>query len=90
MLVSEGQKDFKFRLGQETESAYLCKLPVVQIGDSAHSFLPASSNGATQAIEDAVSLAECLRIGGKDAIPQSVRIHVRFRLVGCLRRHVHC
>ena len=52
---------------------------VVQIGDSAHSYLPASSNGATQAIEDAVSLASCLQIGGKDNVAQSVRAHIRMR-----------
>jgi 2-polyprenyl-6-methoxyphenol hydroxylase-like FAD-dependent oxidoreductase len=52
---------------------------VVQIGDSAHSFLPASGNGATQAIEDAISLASCLQIGGKEKIPESVRAHVMFR-----------
>ncbi|KAF1978935.1 hypothetical protein BU23DRAFT_563805 [Bimuria novae-zelandiae CBS 107.79] len=38
---------------------------VVQIGDCAHSFLPSSENGATQAIEDAVSLASCLELGVK-------------------------
>lgn len=52
---------------------------VIQIGDAAHSFLPASGNGATQAIEDAVSLASCLEIGGKDKVAQSVRAHIRFR-----------
>ncbi|KAI9666749.1 MAG: hypothetical protein M1831_001524 [Alyxoria varia] len=54
---------------------------VIQIGDAAHSFLPASGNGATQAIEDAVSLASCLQIGGKSNIPQSVRTHIRFRFI---------
>ncbi|KAF2722513.1 FAD/NAD(P)-binding domain-containing protein [Polychaeton citri CBS 116435] len=52
---------------------------VVQIGDSAHSFLPASGNGATQAIEDAITLASCLQIGGKEKIPEAVRAHIRFR-----------
>jgi 2-polyprenyl-6-methoxyphenol hydroxylase-like FAD-dependent oxidoreductase len=52
---------------------------VVQIGDAAHSYLPASGNGATQAIEDAISIASCLQIGGKENIPQSVRVHIRFR-----------
>ena len=52
---------------------------VVQIGDAAHSFLPASGNGATQAIEDAITLASCLQIGGKEKIPQSVKAHIRFR-----------
>lgn len=54
---------------------------VIQIGDSAHSFLPASGNGATQAIEDAVSIASCLQIGGKERIADSVRAHLRFRYV---------
>ncbi|KAK0707977.1 hypothetical protein B0H67DRAFT_603097 [Lasiosphaeris hirsuta] len=54
---------------------------VVNIGDAAHSFLPASGNGATQAIEDAVSLASCLQIGGHKNIPQSVRAHVRIRFI---------
>jgi len=54
---------------------------VITIGDAAHSFLPASGNGATQAIEDAVSLASCLQIGGKQNIPQSVRVHVRLRFI---------
>lgn len=52
---------------------------VIQIGDAAHSYLPASGNGATQAIEDAISIASCLQIGGKENIPQSVRAHIRFR-----------
>ncbi|RFU33341.1 hypothetical protein B7463_g3031, partial [Scytalidium lignicola] len=52
---------------------------VVQIGDSAHSFLPASGNGATQAIEDGVSIATCLQKGGKENISQSIRAHIRFR-----------
>ncbi len=52
---------------------------VIQIGDAAHSYLPASGNGATQAIEDAISIASCLQIGGRDNIPQSVRVHLRFR-----------
>ncbi|TKX22618.1 FAD-binding domain-containing protein 29 [Elsinoe australis] len=52
---------------------------VVQIGDSAHSFLPSSGNGATQAIEDAVSLASCLELGGKKNIEQAVRVHERLR-----------
>ncbi|GAB7360423.1 hypothetical protein MBLNU230_g8379t1 [Neophaeotheca triangularis] len=54
---------------------------IVQIGDAAHSFLPSSGNGATQAIEDATSLAACLQEGGKENIPEAVRAHVRFRFV---------
>ncbi|KAK1759797.1 hypothetical protein QBC47DRAFT_338223 [Echria macrotheca] len=55
---------------------------VVNIGDAAHSFLPASGNGATQAIEDAVCLASCLQIcGTKEKVPEAVHAHVRMRFV---------
>lgn len=37
---------------------------VVQVGDSAHTFLPSSANGAVQGIEDAISVATCLQLGG--------------------------
>lgn len=37
---------------------------VVQVGDSAHTFLPSSGNGAVQGIEDAISVATCLQLGG--------------------------
>ncbi|PYI08494.1 FAD/NAD(P)-binding domain-containing protein [Aspergillus sclerotiicarbonarius CBS 121057] len=62
---------------------------IVQIGDAAHTYLPSSGNGATQAIEDAVSLATCLRMAGKtDAIPWALRIHNRLRFVrvSCLQK----
>ena len=52
---------------------------IVQIGDAAHSFLPSSGNGATQGIEDALSLATCLRLGGKDAVPVSTKVHNKLR-----------
>ena len=52
---------------------------VVQIGDAAHTFLPSSGNGATQAIEDAVSVATSLRVAGKDHAAQGTRIHNKLR-----------
>jgi len=54
---------------------------VVQIGDAAHSFLPASGNGATQAIEDAVTIASALQLAGKDHIDDATRAHVRVRFI---------
>ncbi|KAI1393124.1 FAD/NAD(P)-binding domain-containing protein [Hypoxylon trugodes] len=56
---------------------------VVLIGDAAHSFLPASGNGATQAIEDAVTVATCLQLAGKENVPEAIRTHVRFRFIRC-------
>ena len=53
---------------------------VLQIGDSAHTFLPASGNGATQAIEDAITFASCLQLAGsKENVPEAVQAHIRYR-----------
>ncbi|THW56223.1 putative MAK1-like monooxygenase [Aureobasidium pullulans] len=43
------------------------------LGDSAHPFLPTSAQGATQAMEDGVTLAYCLRVAGKAQIPAALR-----------------
>jgi 2-polyprenyl-6-methoxyphenol hydroxylase-like FAD-dependent oxidoreductase len=48
---------------------------VLQIGDAAHSFLPTSGNGATQAIEDAVTIAVCLAHGGKENVATAVKTY---------------
>lgn len=61
---------------------------MIQLGDAAHCFLPSSGNGGTQAMEDAVSLAACLAIGGsKDRIPDATRVHnlLRFERVSFLQ-----
>ena len=41
----------------------------------------------TQALEDAISLAACVSIAGKDSIPQATRVHnlLRFERVSCLQ-----
>ncbi|KAK5062718.1 hypothetical protein LTR84_004792 [Exophiala bonariae] len=49
------------------------------LGDSAHPFLPTSAQGATQAMEDGVTLAVCLKRAGKDQIPDGVRTYQRIR-----------
>lgn len=61
------------------------------LGDSAHPFLPTSvhtriidsSNfkvqGASQAMEDGVTLSVCLRKAGKDNVPLAVRVYERIR-----------
>ncbi|KAI1841050.1 hypothetical protein JX266_012769 [Neoarthrinium moseri] len=53
---------------------------VVQVGDSAHSFIPTSGSGATMALEDSLSLAECLRLGGKNDIPSGNKVHELLRM----------
>ena len=56
---------------------------IVALGDAAHSFLPTSGNGAVQALEDAISLGECLRIGGKENVGWATKVHnkLRYRIV---------
>lgn len=54
---------------------------VVKIGDAAHAFIPNSTNGATQAMEDGISLAACLKLAGKPNIALATRIHTKLRYV---------
>ncbi|GIZ46900.1 hypothetical protein CKM354_001000600 [Cercospora kikuchii] len=61
---------------------------VVQVGDSAHSFLPTSGNGATQSIEDAVTLATCLQLAGKTNAGLGTKIYnlLRYERVACAQK----
>jgi 2-polyprenyl-6-methoxyphenol hydroxylase-like FAD-dependent oxidoreductase len=54
---------------------------VVQVGDSAHPFLPTSANGATQALEDSITLATCLRVAdtGLEGVPMACRVYNKLR-----------
>lgn len=52
---------------------------ILQIGDSAHSFLPTSANGATQAMEDGISIAACLKLAGRNNVALATRIHTKLR-----------
>lgn len=52
---------------------------ILQVGDAAHAFLPTSGNGATQAIEDGVTIAACLQHAGKDNVPLAVKTHALLR-----------
>lgn len=52
---------------------------VVQAGDSAHTFLPSSGSGVNQGIEDAVSIATCLELGGNLKTGAWARVHNKLR-----------
>lgn len=52
---------------------------VIPVGDSAHTFLPSSRSGASQALEDAISVTTCLQIGGSSNIPVAIKIHNKLR-----------
>ncbi|EWZ43042.1 hypothetical protein FOZG_07789 [Fusarium oxysporum Fo47] len=58
---------------------------VVQLGDAAHAFLPTSGNGATQAIEDGVTLATCLQLAGRSQAANATKVYnkLRFQRVSC-------
>jgi 2-polyprenyl-6-methoxyphenol hydroxylase-like FAD-dependent oxidoreductase len=55
------------------------KARIALIGDAAHPFLPTSIQGASQALEDGVTLAVCLELSGKDKIPQAVKAYEKIR-----------
>jgi 2-polyprenyl-6-methoxyphenol hydroxylase-like FAD-dependent oxidoreductase len=62
---------------------------VVQVGDSAHTFTPTSGNGATQALEDAITLATCLQLGGSPGkAPLATKIYnlLRYERVSCAQK----
>ncbi|KAF8074497.1 hypothetical protein FPV67DRAFT_1445561 [Lyophyllum atratum] len=56
---------------------------LVLIGDAAHPFLPTSIQGASQAVEDGVTLAVTLQLAGKTKVPLAVRSweHLRYQRV---------
>lgn len=52
---------------------------IALLGDSAHPFLPTSAQGATQAMEDGVTIAICLRRAGKSQVSDAVRTYQKIR-----------
>ena len=52
---------------------------ILLLGDSAHPFLPTAAQGATQALEDGVTIALCLKLAGKDKVPTALRAHEKIR-----------
>lgn len=52
---------------------------IALIGDAAHPFLPTSIQGASQAMEDGVTLAACLNIAGKDKVTEAMQVYEKIR-----------
>ena len=52
---------------------------IALLGDSAHPFLPTSTQGATQAMEDGVTIAICLKRAGKEHVPTAVKTYQSIR-----------
>lgn len=64
---------------------------VVQLGDCAHSSVPASAAGATLALEDAATLAACLQlasVGGPTGAPLGAKVYnlLRYQRVSCVQK----
>ncbi|KAL4904924.1 hypothetical protein BDW74DRAFT_185431 [Aspergillus multicolor] len=62
---------------------------IVQIGDSAHSFIPTSGNGASQALEDAITLATCLQLAGnpgRGGLGSKIYNLLRYERVSCAQK----
>jgi salicylate hydroxylase len=57
-----------------------CTGRIALLGDAAHPLLPFAAQGANQAIEDAATLAACLRAAGPDAVPEALRRYERIRI----------
>ena len=61
---------------------------IALIGDAAHPFLPTSIQGASQAMEDGVTLAVCLGRAGKGRVPEAVAAFeaLRYNRVLCAQK----
>ena len=59
-------------------------------GDAAHPFLPSSGNGASQAVEDATTIASLLDLAGKDNIALALRAYENLRYVFFRVQVSHC
>lgn len=55
------------------------KARIALIGDAAHPFLPTSIQGASQAMEDGVTVAITLEKSGKDNVPRAIRAYEAIR-----------
>lgn len=52
---------------------------IALVGDAAHPFLPTSTQGASQAMEDGVTIALCLKKAGKERVSQALRAYQDIR-----------
>jgi salicylate hydroxylase len=52
---------------------------VAIMGDAAHPFLPTSTQGASQAVEDGATIAMCLARAGKSNVPLALRTYFELR-----------
>jgi 2-polyprenyl-6-methoxyphenol hydroxylase-like FAD-dependent oxidoreductase len=52
---------------------------IALIGDAAHPFLPTSIQGASQAMEDGVTIAVCLRKAGKENVQEALSVFEALR-----------
>lgn len=59
------------------------KARIMLIGDAAHSYVPTSAQGATQAIEDGAAIAITLELAGKDQVPLGLRTMEKMRYERC-------
>ncbi|EOD43335.1 putative salicylate hydroxylase protein [Neofusicoccum parvum] len=55
------------------------KRRIALIGDAAHPFLPTSIQGASQAMEDGVTVAVCLELSGKENAKEALQAYERIR-----------
>jgi 2-polyprenyl-6-methoxyphenol hydroxylase-like FAD-dependent oxidoreductase len=55
------------------------KRRIALIGDAAHPFLPTSIQGASQSMEDGVTMAVCLRRAGKESVQEALRVFEALR-----------
>ncbi|TPX13501.1 uncharacterized protein E0L32_005972 [Thyridium curvatum] len=71
--------DFKLVYRDPLPTFISPKARIALIGDAAHPFLPTSIQGASQSMEDGVTMAVCLEKAGKEHITDAVRVYEKIR-----------
>lgn len=71
--------DFKLVFRDPLPTFISPKRRVALIGDGAHPFLPTSVQGASQAMEDGVTMAACLHIAGKAHVAEALEVYEKIR-----------
>lgn len=80
-LLEENLIDYKILWRDPIKPWVSEKGRVCIVGDAAHPHLATSATGGAQGVEDGATIAVCLENGGKQNVPQALRVFEKLRSV---------
>ncbi|MEO8716899.1 MAG: FAD-dependent monooxygenase [Burkholderiales bacterium] len=78
-LIVSASSTKRWAMYDRAPLAQWAKNRIALLGDAAHAMLPFFAQGAAQAIEDAVALADCLKGADRDSVPQALQRYEQVR-----------